>query len=338
MQEPFRFSFFQAVHLLQRVSEECSALGAAAGNPEDEIIRVSNDCSLSFPASQTQSITAMGEDESSRVRIETTLMGLYGVLSPLPSAYTASLIGEQEEGLSQRQAQREFLDLFNHRLHSLACRLDDYRLLHRDDAATGKNYIAEAVMALMGLALDKSNIENNAWKYSALTVNRFLSMGTRSAAGLEMWLRGHFDGIPINVIQFVPQWIRIPESERALLGEQCCSLTDGVGHEGIGTTVGEWLLDMETKFRVSVGTMGWEDFLRFLPGGEYYHELMELIVAYVPDWLQNDVEVKLSGLETHRLQVRLDGSSSRLGFTAGLFSAEGSLEDFALILDCELAA
>lgn len=332
---PYRFSAFQAVYLIQRMLSDCDRVGTF-GRPEREALRLTNVDSLSFPGSQIQSVTAIEDGGRRYFRTAITSMGLYGVFSPLPLSYTACLISPHEEGSEQRQRLRDFLDIFNHRILSLACRVDEYRHLHRSYSPDDADSFAAAALAFSGLTLEQIRADFAPWMISSLTMTRLLSSHTRSAAGMESWLTAHFRGTGVAVEEFSPQWVRIPEEELSSLGRRNCSLgghDDGTVYDGnVGTTIGEWILDCETKFRVIVGPLDWAQFVYFLPSGEGFGKLVALVKFYVPDWLQFDFAVKLTGYECRHLKVCLDGRTSWLGFTTGLFPDEGSREELQLIL------
>ncbi len=52
---PYRFEFFQAIRLLERIAPDRKPLGRFT-NPSDEVARLGAHPSLSFPASEIQSI------------------------------------------------------------------------------------------------------------------------------------------------------------------------------------------------------------------------------------------------------------------------------------------
>ena len=54
--EPYRFDFFQAVRLLERIFPNRKPLGSEA-LPNQEIIRIRSRMALDFPASQVHEIT-----------------------------------------------------------------------------------------------------------------------------------------------------------------------------------------------------------------------------------------------------------------------------------------
>jgi type VI secretion system protein ImpH len=100
--------------------------GAAHGDygpVNEESIRFRHDPSLTFATSDVSSIKARprragetgdGPDEPV-YEITTTFLGLTGTVSPLPTYMAEEVLHEDHD----RPAQREFLDVFHHRIISL---------------------------------------------------------------------------------------------------------------------------------------------------------------------------------------------------------------------------
>ena len=94
--EPYRFDFFQAVRLLERLSPGRKSVGRFAP-PSTEVVRFGASPTMEFPASQTQGLTAR---ESGPPFLEVNFMGLTGPLGVLPHAYTEPV----RERLRQEEA------------------------------------------------------------------------------------------------------------------------------------------------------------------------------------------------------------------------------------------
>src|SRR4030095_12277198 len=113
-QEPYRFEFFQAVRMLERIHPERRPVGRF-GEPADEAVRFSTSASLTFAPSQIHQITD-GEPEALPSQMTVACRGLAGGAGVLPHHYTELLI---ERTRYKDTALGEFLDLFNHRMISL---------------------------------------------------------------------------------------------------------------------------------------------------------------------------------------------------------------------------
>jgi type VI secretion system protein ImpH len=67
---------------------------------------------MGFPASELKAVEYDEDDDSKPPRVRTTFMGMYGVDSPLPTAYLDD-ITQRREG---HEALQGFLDIFSHRI------------------------------------------------------------------------------------------------------------------------------------------------------------------------------------------------------------------------------
>lgn len=146
--EAYNLNFFQAVHLLERLFPNRSAVGTA-DELKGEPVRFETHNSLSFPPGEIASVLAplslteqvkeaqkeknpgrKNEAETEKIpadavtqvkekgaplRMDLTFMGLYGVSSPLPSYFIDPITLRKLEYFQLRK----FLDIFGHRLYSL---------------------------------------------------------------------------------------------------------------------------------------------------------------------------------------------------------------------------
>ena len=108
--EPYRFEFFQAVRILERLFQH--SVGTDA-NPEDEVVRFRAHQSLLFPPSEIYGIV---EQPDGRLSMTVAFMGLTGPSGALPRHYTELVIDRLRH---KDRTLRDFLDLFNHRLIAL---------------------------------------------------------------------------------------------------------------------------------------------------------------------------------------------------------------------------
>jgi type VI secretion system protein ImpH len=336
LENPYDYSLFAAISLIQRYYHNYEAIGGL-GDPSREVIRLKNSCSLMFPAGEIKSIEQSESESRIQLMIETPSLGLYGVFSPLPLRYTEELISSQEEDQEVCRQLRDFLDIYNHRLLSLAYRVDQYRMLNNNWAQLNDSPMNLIISALSGMPslFQTGNNEVSDWQVESI---KYLVFGTRSASNLRAWLKMHFGHIPISIEEFSPYWVNIPDEEKAFLGVHGCQLASEYNSMLEGITIGDWIKDNETKFRVTVGPLDWETFKSFLPNEENFRKMKSLVSIFSPDWLFYDVIIKLLSHDCYHLQVILNGETSQLGYTAGLFLEKNDGDDFCLFLELGYAA
>lgn len=328
---PQDFSLMQAIDILQSAQSGCAPIGHF-GDPRKEAVRVANHNSLMCPAAQIDRISAPRDGVSSYYTIMTTLQGMYGSLSPLPTAYLASLVSMDDEEIARTESLRAFLDIFNHRIFSLLYRVDRLRLIGSRGSEQVNKSFEFALFSVFGKTYPGRVGRDSSELGSGLSLSALLMSSGRSASKFVKWLSGHFPDLQFNVEEFIPQWVRIPAGEQIRLGQENCRITDGSKESAAGATLGEWILDRNLKCRVAVGALRWKEFCGLLPGEKTFQKLCRVINAYIPDFLTYDISITLRGDQCHNLGIVL-ASGNQLGRSAGLFSPDVQHEDFEITLD-----
>jgi type VI secretion system protein ImpH len=245
-----------------------------------------------------------------------TFMGLIGPSGVLPQHYTKMVIQrtrDKDFGL------RDFLDLFNHRALSLFYRAwekERFALGYERTQAEGvgeEDLFTRCLYCLIGHGTaglrGRMHFDDEALLFFAGN----FSHHPRSALALERMLCDYFD-LAFHVKQFQGQWLRISDEDRSLLP----SVRRPQGQNarlGRGFVVGERVWDVQCRFRLRVGTVGYAQFLRLMPSGDMLRSLCELTRLYVGPELDFDVQPMLRGEEAPWSQLGGDGAEApRLGW------------------------
>ena len=284
----YRFDFFQAVRLLERLESEREPVGLD-GPPSREIVRFRTRVSLEFPAS---SIHEVKETDGGVPEMTVAFFGMTGPLGVLPHAYTELLV---ERTRKQDRAFWEFLDLFNHRFLSFFYRAwEKYRFpiayeRNRRDPFT--EYLFDLIgMGTRGLAGRLSVRDQGLLLYAGLIAQR-----PHSATALESILRHHF-GVAVAVEQFLPQWLVLDEEFRARLGTANSA-------PGMSLVCGDRIRNAQSKFRVRVGPMPLSAYLSFLPGGTSFSQIADLTRFLAGMEFDFDVQLVLAAAEVPECQL-----------------------------------
>lgn len=303
-----RFSFFQAVRLLQGLFRDAPRVGRQ-GPVEKERIRFRPVLDFAFATSDIAAIRETElEDGTTGVEMLTTFLSLYGTASPLPSYFTERLFEQDEDSL-----QRGFLDLFHHRLISLFYRAwEKYRYAAQYDD-TGEDYYSLRLLDLLALDPARFPQGHRVGRQRFLGFAGLLTQVPHSAASLAAALQDYFPDIPVAVESFLGRWVEIPPSDRNRLGRENCGL-------GRTLTLGERVFDCRCTFQVRMGPMGLADYMSLLPGSDRQRELREIVDVMNGDCLDYQVELQLREDEVPPLQLSTD--TSRLGWSTWLGRAE----------------
>lgn len=301
------WSFVQAVAAVEAASPDCQPVGSGA-SPAREAIRFRPQLSFAFPTSDISAVQRLPrvEGETQRVRIETTFMGVYGQASPLPSFVTESLLPEEAAPA------RDFLDIFHHRILSLA-----YRVLTKYRVDRSRDH-ASRLLACIGASPDRAPPDLPG-ESEVLAIAGLLAQQPRSAGALAAALGAWLGGVAVSIEQCAPTWSPLPSERHGLLGSANC----GIGSDCLA---GDRILSRTTAFRVHIGPVGADAFRRFLPGGDGMAAVSALVSEFNADLLDWDVMVRLA---PDAMPPASLGEGARLGWDARL---DGPPPDDACIL------
>jgi len=304
------FEFFQAVALLQRLRfNEREPVGQFS-NPEDEAVQFRVNNTLSFPASQIQSIE---EQEQGPPRMMVNFMGLTGPSGVLPYCYTELIL---ERLKAKDSAMQSFLDIFNHRIISFFYRAwEKYRFpatYYRGDDIFTHHLLDLIGLGTPGLRSRQAVPDSALLHYAAL-----VGAHARSAEALEAILGGYFE-VPVEVEQFAGAWYRLDPSAQ-------CSMTDEESDSeklGAGVVVGDEIWDQQSRVRIRLGPLSLEQYTNFLPGGSAYEPLKALVRFFSNDELDFEVKLVLQRDDVPKCEVGgEDAAAPRLGWISWLKSA-----------------
>jgi type VI secretion system protein ImpH len=261
-EEPFRVHFFQAVRLLQKMERERKPVGYFI-TPQGETIRFSARTSLAFPPSELYDLR---RTENGQMGMTVEFMGLCSAISVMPPPYTEFLISRIRQ---KDHAMEDFLNIFNHRMISFFYRGWEKYHFFIEYERTKEDRLSVRLLDLLGLGTggmrDRGGIPDAAY----LNYVSLLARHVRSAATLQQILEDYF-GVAVHIQQFAGAWRKLSSEN------QTCFLGRGGANErlGVGVVAGDEVWDHHGRIRVSLGPMRFEQYLKFLPGQDAYHELV----------------------------------------------------------------
>ena len=280
--EPYKFEFFQAVRLLEKMFPARAAVNRSV-SPEREVVRFRSNASLKFPPSEIFEITETVNEVSDQKKIEMFInfMGMVGIVGVLPVHYTELVVERARYGDRTLWA---FLDIFTHRAASMFFRAwEKYRFPVQYER--GNDDFTRFLYDFLGLGTNglrgRLNLEEeNLIPYSGLILQK-----PHSTSALEQILADYF-GIKAKIEQFFGQWLELDDESITKLGEANSSLSSTAI---IGTRVWE----QQSKFRVTLGALTFKEFQAFLPNGSAHRSFRSVITFMVGLELDFDVQLVL---------------------------------------------
>jgi type VI secretion system protein ImpH len=302
IEAPYGFDFHQAMRRLECAYRELPRWGEAA-RPNDEPVRIGQQPSLAFVPSAVEEFEA--PKESTPGRLTVAFFGLFGTNGPLPLHLT-EYVRERLRHAGDRTL-LGFADIFHHRMYALFHRAWSVTRpvagFDRPEADRFKTQVG----SLFGLGfqsmLGRDAMPDRAkLKYAAL-----LAASPKSAAGLRAAISSFFE-LPVQIEEFVGQWLEVPSDSRFRLG-----YSPEVSRLGRTTVLGGRVFDRKYKFRVALGPLSRPDFLRFLPGTPSLERLRAMVRNYTGDELAWDVRLIPAPFAANQIKL---GSHGRLGWDA----------------------
>jgi len=137
----------------------------------------------------------------------------------------------------------------------------------------------------------------------------FLSAQNKTAESLRALLADYFR-LPVNLQQFVGEWLEIQAGDLTRLGE-----SPRTGELGSSAILGSKVWSCQHKFRVLFGPLNFNEYLSLLPDGYRIEQLIAVIRNYMGDELSWDVNLVLKKDQVPCAQL---GENTRLGWTSWL--------------------
>ena len=280
--EPFRFEFFQAVRVLEKIFPERRPVGGKS-MPNDEVVRFRSRIALDFPASEIHEIRESVDEKTDRQKTEmlVNFMGMVGVSGVLPTPYTDLVL----DRIRHRDTSMwSFLDIFTHRSVSLFYRAwCKYRFpigYERGDDAFTSYLFDIGGLGTKGIRGRMSLPDESLLPYIGLIAQK-----PHSCNALENVLSDYF-GTPAKIKQFFGQWLALDSADYTRLGERNSLL-------GESAIAGTKIWEQQSKFRVRLGSLTFKQFQNFLPNGSAFQPLKSIIRFMVGEEFDFDVQLIL---------------------------------------------
>ncbi len=264
--EPFRFEFFQAVRLLEKIFPERKPVGGDA-LPHEEVARFRSRLGLFFPASEIQELKESVDELTDREKTELFLnfIGMVGINGVMPIHYTEILM---DRARYRDTAMWSFLDIFTHRSTSMFFRAwEKYRFPVKYERGTDD--FTEYLFDLVGLGTPGLRGRMDLPDESLLPYAGLIAQKPHSAAALANILGDYFS-VRAKAIQFFGQWLDLDKSSITRLGQANNSL-------GKTTILGTRIWDQQSKFRIVFGPLSFAEFQGFLPNGHAYKPMRSIV-------------------------------------------------------------
>ena len=277
--------------------------------PSQDAFRIGQQASLCFASRELAQV----ENRNDRVHLRLFGLGLLGPGGVLPLHYTETV---RERALTRRDmAPGDFMDLFHHRALS-----HFYRAWGQAQATAGLDRPREETFTRYVAWLSGDEADDVAmaplprharWASAAHRVRK-----ARNPEGLLRTL-SHFFGVPVVLQEYVLRWTPLETNDHCLLGQAHVATALGGG-----AIAGGMVPDRQTQFRLVIGPLDMQQYLRFTPGDEAdetregdLQALVEWVRAFIGLEYAWDVELRVV---SEKVPAASLGGGERLGWSSWL--------------------
>ncbi len=329
--EPYRFNFFQAVRLLERMLLRRGEKDAHAQLvPGERIVprrmRFKSSMTLSFAPSEIVSLAmrnAAGDlieepdwksapsDEPNipdQIELTPAFMGMLGAMGALPIFYTEMLL--QRELTYRDTAARAFLDIFTNRAVALFyAAWRKYRLPLHYEHEQRRAYL-DVLLSISGLnhAAQRDALRRGDGPvYDEMVAGYAAAVHHRPVAAqyLQRVLSDYFH-TRIRIEQFVGRWYDVPP-------DQCSSLGGNNSVLGRSALAGARIWQRDLRVRIWIGPLRRPEFRDYFPGKAHAQALRKILGLLADVTYEYEVRLILAKEDVN--SVALDpGKGSYLGW------------------------
>jgi len=303
---PWAHDFLATLRRIERDSADRPRIGDSAAR-ETDAVTLGQDPFLAFPAS---TLSAASHDGKGRPRLLVRFLGLLGPQGALPLSTTDEAYGWLN---ARDDAFARFLDVFNHRFLQLFFRAwADARPIAQADrpgADRFESYLGSAV----GLGLPSLRERDTVPDSAKIAFAGLLGPAARSGSRLCNAITGLL-GAAVEVEEFAGAFLEFEPADCSRLGGANARL-------GMDLLVGRSVFSVEDRIRLRIYAADLDAYERLLPGGADCRPLADLVLFYLGDELEWEVELALPVACARPL--RLGEGGGRLGYTGWIGQADG---------------
>jgi type VI secretion system protein ImpH len=358
--EPYRFTFFQAVRMVEFAAIAAHKAGSSVSAPLllpapplQEFLRFKTRQQLSFTPADVTRVTYgdqrrdpgkpsdnnldnhMLSDVSGLKQWQMTIafMGLTGAQGVLPYPMTETLLREIK---NKNTGLYDFFEIFNHRAITMMYKAwAKYQRpisfeSHKIRATRGNDSITHGLLSLMGLGLPSLQFRQPYSDESLIPLSGFLARGTCTASGLASMIAARF-GLMAEIKQFTGTYSELTPDIMTRLGGQNSQL-------GTTTFLGSRCYHCTGKFTVAITPKNHAEFDLLAPGTPLVRSLIVFIRQAVGSELIFDVDVALSGERVSAVRLlKTKSYAPTLGWNTVLGKANQSLSSLSVRMSSEIS-
>jgi type VI secretion system protein ImpH len=299
---PWRHGFFS---LMRRIGADPAVdpVGTAR-RPGVEPFRLGQKPSLAFAPSELASVAP----SATGLRVRLFGPGMLGPNGPLPIHIT-EIAREREESRGDT-ALVDFLDVFHHRYLTLlyrawACAQSTAGLDRAEAASERFSFYVGCLSGQDSLRIGEHELPAHA----RLAASANLVREARDPNSLRMTIAHYFD-VPVSIEEYVFHWISLAGEDHTRLAKSGPASTMGQG-----ALLGEQVPDCQYRFRIVIGPVEIDQYLRFTPHGADLPRLVDWVRCFVDHEFDWELELRIHAASVPPAYI---GGPQQLGWSSWL--------------------
>lgn len=263
-----RINFYRFCQLLEKRNPERPLMGSTS-HPGDDPVRFAPHPGMGFPASELKAVEYDEDDDSKPPRVRTTFMGMYGVDSPLPTAYLDD-ITQRREG---HEALQGFLDIFSHRILTQFYRIWRKYSYPATFEPGGTDTISQSLLGLVGLGIPGTA------NHIATPVSRFLALlgvlrqPGKTQEGMQALVTLLAPNTSVKVSPYCLRPVEISQPLGFYANDDF--LLDG------NTPLGDEAMDANSQLLIALSTNNEQEVQSWKPDGLLYQDFLVMLRVYL---------------------------------------------------------
>lgn len=263
-----RINFYRFCQLLEKARPDAPPLGSTF-NPADDPVRFRPHPGMGFPVSELKGVEYDEDNPDAPPTVRTTFMGLYGVDSPLPTAWLDD-IAQQREG---HEAQEAFLDIFNHRILTQFYRIWRKYSYPATFEPGGQDKTSQSLLGLIGLGIPGTDRHITAPLSRFLALLSVMRLPARTEEGIQALVRLLAPRTQTMVTPHCPRTVYI-DKPLGFYGDDDFLLD---GYQVLGDETSE----VSSQLLISLYTGNLAEARGWLPEGQIYEDFLVLLRVYL---------------------------------------------------------
>ncbi len=303
----YEFLFYRAVHLLERLNKNRQGFGQTL-MPSQEPVRFKAKQGFSFPPSDISFLRDNGPDLAPTM--EVSFMGLTGPSGVLPQWYSQLILERKKE---KDDTLADFLDLFHHRLITLFYLVWKKHRFPENYQFGAADRLSRYLLCLSGLGTPGLTQMIGLPEESLTFYSGLFSRPIASAVSIEAAV-AYFSDSRVSVEQYVERIVELEPQDQTQLGKTNARLGDDA-------ICGNQVWEGQTKFRLHLGPVDRQKFVRLMPTGDLLLPIFSLVRYMVGIEYEFEIRIYLKKEDVPLCQLGRTGADTpMLGWTTWVSS------------------